>query len=405
MLTRYKYRGLTATGETQEGVITAASQPAVLEYLAEQDLLPLKIETESRRQGLSMWGFFKGKHYDDLIAFTKNLATLYRAGIPLLRSLSIIKVGPPDSAFNAAIDQIRMGVQSGRTLSSAIAEYDDIFPSFYSVSIAAGEESGKLEEVLDQLSGTLTSELDLTRQIKSGVRYPAMVILALLAALVVMLTFVIPKFITFYSSFDAELPIFTRLLIGASKMFSQYWAAILGGTVAAAAVFKKLLANDKFRLKLDTFMLKIPVIGDLIIKGNVARFALMFRLLLRSGIPMVRALDILKDTVKNSAISLQVGRIKELLELGRANELLNSKIEHFPDLSLRMIAIGLESGSLDTMLHELGNHFAKEVRFMSAQLTSILEPILTVVMGGFVLVLALAIFLPMWNLIKVFGGN
>ena len=405
MLTRYKYRGLTADGETHEGVITAASEPAVLEYLAEQDLLPLKIESVGRRQGFSIWGFFKGKHYDELIAFTKNLATLYRAGIPLLRALSIVKVGPPDSTFNAALDQIRMGVQSGRTLSSAIAEFDDIFPNFYSVSIAAGEESGKLEEVLDQLSETLIRELELTRQIKSGVRYPVMVIVALVAAMVVMLTFVVPKFAAFYSSFDAELPIFTRLLIGTSEIFARYWAILLGATISAAFVFKKLLANEQFRLKLDRFMLKIPVIGELIIKGNVARFALMFRLLLRSGIPMVRGLEILKDTVKNTAIAHQVGRMKELLELGRANELLNSKIEHFPDLSLRMMAIGLESGSLDTMLHELGNHYSKEVRFMSAQLTSILEPILTVVMGGFVLVLALAIFLPMWNLIKVLGGN
>jgi MSHA biogenesis protein MshG len=405
MLTRYKYRGLNADGKSQEGVITAASEPAVLEYMAEQDLIPLKIETEKRAQGLSMWGFFRGQHYDDLISFTKNLATLYRAGIPLLRALTIVKVGPPESRFNAALDQIRLGVQSGRTLSSAIAEHDDIFPTFYSVSIAAGEESGKLEEILEQLSDTLRRELDLTRQIKSGVRYPAMVVVALVAAMVVMLTFVVPKFMAFYSSFGAELPIATRLLIGTSELFSKYWIPMLAGLIGGAFIFNKLLANPKFRLKLDRLMLKIPVVGDLIIKGNVARFALMFQLLLHSGLPMIRSLEVLRDTVKNTAIAIQVGRIKELLELGRGGELLNSNIEYFPDLSLRMMAIGLESGSLDTMLRELGDHFSKEVRYMSQQLTAILEPLLTVVMGGFILVLALAIFLPMWNLIKVFGAH
>jgi type II secretory pathway component PulF len=152
-------------------------------------------------------------------------------------------------------------------------------------------------------------------------------------------------------------------------------------------------------------MLRIPVIGDLIIKGNVARFALMFRTLIKSGLPLVRSLDILVQTIKNTAIAAELAELREILKTGRDAELINMERRYLPDLALHMISIGLESGSLETMLRELGDHYGKEVRYTSRQLTSLLEPLLTLVMGVFVLMLALAIFLPMWNLIQVFKGQ
>lgn len=404
MSDQYKYRGLAPDGGTHEGTITASNEEAVLEFLRDQQLIPIRVESIERRTGLSMWGFFRSRQYEDLIAFTNTLRTLYRAGVPLLRALSVIRVGSASNPFNEAIERIRLSVQSGRTLSGAVAEHSSLFPNIYSVSIAAGEESGKLDDVLDQLSSVLREELDLTRQIKAGVRYPVMVICAIMAAFLVLMTFVVPRFVAFYSAFDAELPIVTRLLIGTSELFSEYWPIGLGLIVAGAVALRKAALYPPTRAIIDRWMLRIPIIGDLIIKGSVARFALMFRTLLRSGLPLVRSLDILVLTIKNSAIAAELAELRDLLQSGRDAELLDMKHRYLPDLALHMMSIGLESGSLDTMLHELGGHFSKEVRYTSRQLTALLEPILTLVMGIFVLLLALAIFLPMWNLIQVFRG-
>ncbi len=402
---QYKYRGLASDGQTHEGVITATSEEAVIEFLRDQQLTPIRVNAASRRSGLSMWGFFRSRQYEELIAFTNTLRTLYRAGVPLLRALSVIRVGSGTNPFNQAINRIRLSVQSGHTLSGAIAEHRSIFPPIYSVSIAAGEESGKLDDVLDQLGTVLREELELTRQIKAGIRYPVMVICAIVAAFIVLLAFVVPRFVAFYSAFDAELPIFTRLLIGTSELFSSYWPIGLGLLVAGTLGIRKAALYPLTRAVMDRWMLGIPIIGDLIVKGSVARFALMFRTLLRSGLPLVRSLDILIQTIKNSAIAAEVSELRDLLQSGRDAELLDMKKTYMPDLALHMMSIGLESGSLDTLLKELGDHYGKEVRHTSRQLTALLEPLLTLIMGVFVLLLALAIFLPMWNLIQVFKGQ
>lgn len=402
---QYKYRGVAGDGQTHRGTISASSEQAVLEFLQDQQLTPIRVEPIERRTGLSVWGFFRTRQYEDLISFTNTLRTLYRAGVPLLRALAVIRVGSGANPFNEAIEEIRLSVQSGRTLSGAIADHSSIFPPIYSLSVAAGEESGKLDEVLEQLGSVLREELEITRQIKAGVRYPVMVVGAIIAAFVVLLTFVVPRFVAFYAAFDAELPIFTRLLIGTSNLFAEYWPIGLGLLVVGVIGLRKAALYRPTRVVMDRWMLRIPIIGDLIIKGAVARFALMFRTLLRSGLPLVRSLDILVQTIKNSAIAAELDDLKETLQTGRDAELLDMKRKYLPDLALQMIAIGLESGSLDTMLHELGDHYSKEVRYTSRQLTALLEPILTLVMGVFVLMLALAIFLPMWNLIQVFKGH
>ncbi len=401
---QYKFQAISDDGRTEDGVLTAESTQQVLDHLAEQHLIPISVKAVKATAPFSFWGFFGGVPYEDLIMFTNNLCTLYKAGIPLLRALSIIKVGASGNRFNYAISQIRLSLQSGRQLSVAMSEFDDLFPRFYIASVAAGEESGKLDEILEELADMLERELELTRQIKSGIRYPTMVVLALIVAFIIMMTFVVPKFVEFFSAFNAELPITTRMLIATSDFLEAYWPVLVGLVIVGAFTFRKLSKHEKSRFAIDGALLKLPIIGGLIIKGNVARFSLMFRILIQSGLPIVKSLEILTGSVKNSVIAHEIVRLRILFAEGKDNRLTSEEFVCFPDLALQMISIGLESGSLERMLGEVGRHYSQEVHYTSSHLTSILEPILTVGMGGFVLILALSIFLPMWNLIKVFNG-
>ena len=402
---RYKYRATSEQGLIQKGVVNADTAEQALDYLVQQRLTPIIVSRMNQTSGFSIWGFFRGRLYEDLIMFTANLNTLYGAGIPLLQSLSKIRIGPAGSRFNDAISQIRLSLQSGKSLSRAMGEFDDIFPKFYVASVAAGEESGKLEEILEQLASMLEKELELTRQIKSGVRYPLFVVVAIAVAFVVVMTYVVPKFIEFYGSFNAELPVFTRGLIALSDILRQYWVAILAAVVGGGIAFIRLTMNARAKLVIDRHLLKVPILGKLIIKGNVARFSMMFAILMRSGLPIIKSLDILKESVKNNAIGLEVHKIEQLFREGRDSRLVAGGFKYFPDMALQMMAVGLESGKLENMLDQVGLHYAKEVQYVSRHLTAILEPVLTVVLGVFVLILALSIFLPMWNLIQVFTGR
>ncbi len=399
---QYRYRAVALDGRIEKGAMSAESNEQVLEYLAEHALTPINITHSAQKKQFSFFGFFRGVDYENLILFTNSLATMTRAGIPLLRALKLIKIGPPNGKFNQAIHQIRYSLQSGKSLSGAMSEYEELFSKVYISSITAGEESGQLEGILDELAIILEQEMELTRQIKSGIRYPLLVIGTLAIAFIVLMGFVVPRFMEFYGAFGASLPLPTRIMINTSDFITGYWYVVLAFAGLVFVGFKKLVSNPDGKLWVDRRILKIPVLGQLIIKGNVARFSLMFRILFKAGLPIVKALEILADGVKNSQISKEVNHMGRLLREGRDASINKGEVEFFPEAALQMVSIGLESGSLEKMLGELGNHYSKEVQYTSRHLTAILEPILTFVLGGFVLLLALAILLPMWNLIKVF---
>jgi len=405
MPTQYKYKAIDNNGSSIKGLMTADDSSQVAEYLSEHELIPINIQSIKERPSFSLKKLFKKNNYEDLIVFTSNLATMYRAGIPLLRALSIIKIGPDNSSFNKAIREIRLSIQEGKSLSQAMADYQDIFPRVYINSIAAGEESGKLEDILDELITMLEKEMEITRLIKSGLRYPIIVLGVIGLAVIVLMSYVIPKFIDFYASFNAQLPLPTRIIIKTSTFFTNYWWALIILVVVIGFAIKKILSTEKGKLFFDRLFLKLPIFGNLIIKGNIARFSLMFKILFKSGLPIIKSLEILRYSVKNSVISLEIEKLEELFRKGSESDITQEHFEFFPDLSRQMMSIGLESGSLEKMLQEVGNHYSKEVHYISKHLTAILEPILTIIIGVFVLILALAIFLPMWNLIKVFNAG
>jgi type II secretory pathway component PulF len=402
---QYKYRAVSDDGRIHAGAISATGAVSVEEFLSAHGLHPIRIEPLKKKSAVSCFGFFSPARYENLIMFTSAFATLYRAGVPLLRALAIIRIGRPGSRFNQAIDGMSASIESGKPLSEAMSEHEDIFPKVYAAGVAAGEESGKLDKTLDNLASALEKEMELTRQVRIATRYPLIVMLVITAALVILMTFVIPRFVDFYGSFGVQLPVSTRILITVSDLITHWWPVILAATAVTGLGFYKLLTTKTGRLWFDRQVGRFPVIGDIVVKGNVARFALMFRILFGSGIPVVKSLDIVAPIVKNTAVSMEIRKLSELFRRGGNIDVNTEEFRLLPDLALNMMAVGMESGSIDRVMKELGNHFSQEVLYRSRQLTSVLEPILTLVLGAFVLIIALAVFLPMWSLIQVFHGG
>ena len=404
MPSQYKYQAVTEAGFTRTGVVSAQTSQQVEEFLAAQSLMPVKITPVRRVRAGSLFSIFQGSEYERLIAFTNQIATLHRSGIPLLRALNLIKIPSSGDRFNFVIEQIRSAVQSGKLLSEAMAQHPEIFNPVYVAGVMAGEESGKLEQTLDELSAMLEQEMEISRHLKTATRYPMIVVGVIILAIVIVMTFVIPKFVAFYGVFNANLPLATRVLIYSSELVVRYWPVALGALIAFGFASRYFLSRPSGREWFDRQLLKLPIFGDIIIKSNVARFSLIFRILFRSGVPLVKSIDLLTSTVKNAAIVAEVRRLQDLFRKGQELSTRVGQFVYFPEMALQLMAVGLESGSLDRMLEEVGLHYSKEVQYRARHLTSILEPLLTLVLGAFVLLLALAIFLPMWNLIKVFRG-
>jgi len=402
---KFKYQAISTVGTISRGEITAVDDLHVEEFLSEQDLRPISITRIKKHRPLALFGFFNSHDTEDLIMVTNGLATMQRAGVPLIKALGLLRVGSKNDRLNEALEHIRLDVQGGRPLSEAMAEYESLFSPVYTAAVSAGEESGQLEQTLNQLSDVLETEMELNRQVRMAMRYPMIVVTIIMAAFLVLMTFVIPKFVDFFSAFGAELPLPTRILIGASTFFTSYWYVMVAIAGVGIYSFRRLISTVKGRLWFDRQLLKLPAIGNIIAKGNIARFALMFRILFNAGIPLVRTLEILTLVVKNTVISGEIRKLGELFRQGRDLGRLAGEFKVFPELALNMLSIGMESGSLDQMTKELGKHYTKDALYRSRQLTSVIEPILTIILGVFILIMALAIFLPMWGLIKVFQGG
>ncbi len=397
------YKARYPLGKSVTGEIEADSRENVLQIVSEQGLIPVSVRKRQERITLSMLlGSFGSANREKLIIFTKKLKTLHRAGIPLLRTLSIIERGADELGLKEQLKGIKRDLEAGVSLSKALSRYPKRFPSIYVNSIAAGEASGTLDEVLDQLAALVEKELMLTRQLKSALRYPSMVIVAISIAIFILMSFVIPRFADIYGKFGAALPWPTRIVIEISNFLASYWYVVIVLIIAALFGLKKYIGTEKGRLRWDAMTMKIPLMGDLIIKANIARFAAMLKILFRSGVPMNSCLKILQETTSNKVIAGEIARMADSFEKGREIGDISEQYRFFPAMALEMMEVGLESGSLETIMDELGNHYEMELDYKSRHLTAMLEPILTVAIGGMILILALAIFLPMWNLIQVF---
>jgi MSHA biogenesis protein MshG len=345
---------------------------------------------------------FKQKvEHVDILLFSKQIYTLLRAGVPIMRALAGLQESSANPAMKDLLQDVREGLDSGRELSVSLGRHPKVFTPFYISMVRVGEMTGRLEEVFIRLFDHMEFERFMKEQVKSALRYPSFVIMAMGAAMFVVNIFVIPAFAKVFKGFNSELPLMTRILLGFSDFMVNSWHILIAGIVAVMFGFTRWRATPKGRYAWDKMKLKFPIAGSIIRKATLARFARAFALASRSGVPIIQALTNVGETVDNAFIAEKITKMRDGVERGES--ILRTAIASgvFTPVVLQMIAVGEESGALDDMMQEVAEMYQSEVEYELKTLAQQIEPILITMLGVMVLVLALGIFLPIWDLGKV----
>jgi MSHA biogenesis protein MshG len=404
----FAYRGRNTAGEMVQGALEGASASAVADMLFGNGITPLEIKpvsgvvAKSRQADDDDQGLFADRiSHIDVLLFTRQIHTLLKAGVPIMRALTGLQESNVNRSMKKVLAQVRESLDSGRELSMSLARHPTVFTSFYLAMVRVGEMTGRLEEVFLRLFDHMEFERFMREQVKSALRYPSFVVIAMGLAMVVVNLFVIPQFAKVFAGFGAELPLMTRILIGFSNFMVAWWHLLLLALLGVAFGFRAWLGTTAGRYDWDKFKMEIPIAGKIVRKATLARFARSFALASRSGVPVIQAMTTVAHTVDNAYIADKVERMRDTIERGES--VLRAAIGAgvFTPVVLQMIAVGEESGALDDMMDEIASMYQSEVEYELKTLSQQIEPILIMMLGVMVLILALGIFLPIWDLGKV----
>ncbi|MCF8197359.1 MAG: type II secretion system F family protein [Sulfuritalea sp.] len=404
----FAYRGRNSAGEIEQGVLEGATAGAVADLLFGRGVTPMEIKPTTASIGGTEGGsginfkLFKQKvEHMDVLLFSRQIYTLLRAGVPIMRALAGLQESSTNSAMKDVLQDVRESLDSGRELSLSLARHPKVFTPFYLSMVRVGEMTGRLEEVFLRMFDHLAFERFMQDQVKSALRYPSFVVAAMGIAIVIVNIFVIPAFAKVFKGFGAELPLMTRILIGFSDFMLNWWHVLLLGIVGGIFAFNTWRKTTKGRYTWDRFKLNIPIAGKIVRKATLARFAASFALASRSGVPIIQALTNVAETVDNAYISDKVEKMRDGVERGESILRTSIAAGVFTPVVLQMIAVGEESGALDDMMKEVADMYQSEVEYELKTLAQQIEPILIISLGIMVLILALGIFLPLWDLGKV----
>ncbi len=404
----FAYRGRNGAGEMVQGVMDGATAGAVADLLFGSGVTPTEIKPTTAPAakpasgpGVGLALFRQKVEHIDVLLFSRQVHTLLRAGVPIMRALAGLQESSTNPAMRDVLQDVRDSLDSGREMSLSLARHPTVFTPFYLSMVRVGEMTGRLEEVFIRLFDHLAFERFMREQVKSAMRYPSFVVAAMAIAIFIVNIFVIPAFAKVFKGFGAELPLMTRLLIGFSDFMLAWWPALLVGGVVAIFGFNAWRKTTKGRYAWDRFKLNIPIAGKIIRKATLARFASSFALASRSGVPIIQALTNVAETVDNAYISDKVERMRDGVERGESILRTSISAGVFTPVVLQMIAVGEESGALDDMMKEVADMYQSEVEYDLKNLAQQIEPILIVALGVLVLILALGIFLPLWDLGRV----
>ncbi len=404
-MANFAYKGRDGSGKLVEGVLEGASAGGVADVLLGRGVTPLSIsETKARAKGggdLQINLFKPRVQHVDILLFSRQIHTLLKAGVPIMRALAGLQESATNPAMKEVIRDVRESLEAGRELSVSLARHPKVFGPFYISMVRVGEATGLLDEIFLRLFDHLEFERYMREQVKSALRYPMFVVLAMAVAIIVVNVFVIPAFAKVFEGFGAELPLMTKILLSFSNFMVTWWPAMLVGLITAVLAFRAWVATAAGRLTWESLLLRLPIAGKIVSKAAMARFARSFALSTKSGVPIMQALSNAAQTVDNSYIALKIEGMRDTVE--RGDSMLRSAIAtgFFTPVVLQMVAVGEESGALDDMMEEVGQMYQREVEYELKTLGQQIEPILIVCLGALVLVLALGIFLPMWDLGKV----
>ncbi len=404
----FAYRGRNPRGELVQGRLEGADTGAVADHLVNTGITPIDIRVvagaapAANAAPPTAGGLFQPPiTLVDLMLFSRQMYTLMKAGVPILRALAGLQESLSNPRLKTVVADLRASLDAGRELSAAMRRHSTVFSPFYVSLVRVGETTGQLEAVFLRLYEHLEFEKEVRDRIKSALRYPAFVVVAMVLALTIINIVVVPAFSKVFASFHADLPFVTRIVIAFSDFTVSYWPLMLilvAGTVAGFVFWK---ATPKGRYQWDRIKLRIPIGGKIILKATLARFARSLALALKSGVPVVQALSTVAGVVENDFIGLRIEQMRDGVERGESVLRTAAVAGIFTPVVMQMIAVGDETGELDDLMQEVAGLYEREVDYEVKTLAAQIEPILIVFLGVMVLILALAVFLPMWDLAQV----
>ena len=399
----YQYKARDKFSKVLSGVMAGESENAVIARLNQLDYVPVSIkEIESSESFLNFFDRFTTIKFSELNMFTRQLATLQKAGLPLLLSLTALKDQTSNIKFKNFIGQIGRDVEAGSSLSAAFEKFPRLFNVLYVNMIASGEASGRLDEILERLSYLGEYEEKTKQRVKAATRYPLIVVIAMLIGFFVLTTLVIPRYAQIYSSFSAQLPLPTQILLGIHYCLTHFWWLVILFVIGLSVGFRSFIHTTQGRWMWDNFKLKVPIFGPLMLKLAMSRFTRVTGTLMRSGLPLLKILDIASKSTGNVVVARAIEQIKNNITEGKGMTEPMKISGLFPPVVTQMVAVGEETGKLDQLLIHVSSYYDEEVEYMISNLTSLIEPLLIVFLGCCVLFMALGIFLPMWNLMSLF---
>lgn len=406
----YAWRGRNQRGEPIAGTIDAENEDAVADQLLASGVVPVQILARAASLAAPPQDWWQALRsppvsLEDVLMFSRQMYTLQRAGVPILRALAGLQASTAKASLVALLADLRASLDQGRELATAMARHPAVFSPFYVAMIRVGEMTGKLTEVFQRLSEHLEFELDVRARVKQALRYPVMVIGAIAIALVIINLFVLPTFANVFAGFKAELPLMTRVLLGFSAFTLRWWPLLAAAAVAGLWLLRAWLATPAGRYRWDRWKLRLPIAGPIVLKATLARFARSFALASGSGVPISQAMTVVAQTVDNAFIGQRIEQMRDGVERGESISRCAAATGVFTPVVLQMIAVGEETGELDTLLVEIAQMFERETDYAIKGLSAAIEPVLLAIIGAMVLVLALGVFLPLWNLGQAAAGR
>ena len=401
----FRYRGRRGQGELVEGTLEAMSMDAAAGQLLATGVTPVDIsETlapSAAATGFSDW--LRGGYPDitDLILFSRQMYTLLRAGVPINRAMTGLIRSCRNAVLADVLKDIQASLESGREFSAALSAHPRVFPNLYIAMVRVGENTGRLDEAMLQLAEYLEQDKDTRARVKGALRYPSFVVIAIAAAVAIINWMVIPQFRNVFARAGVDLPLPTRILIGTSDFFVAYWMYIIVAIVGTVVFCRWFIGTPGGRAFWDRAKLNLPIVGDIVFRATMARFSRAFAMSLAAGVPLIQALNVVSRAVDNEHIGERILSIRAGVERGDTLTRTAAGTGMFSPLVLQMLEVGEETGAIDTLMEEVAGFYEREVDYDIKNLSQTIEPVLIVVLAGMVLILALGIFLPMWDLAAV----
>ena len=401
----YAWKGKTTSGEIQTGELTFNSRDEAVAYLRKKRVITTSIREKPRSRGLSFKMPGRGVKTRDLVIFTRQFATMVNAGLPLVQCLDILSKQSESPIFRSVIGSVMHDVEAGSTLAESLGRRPTVYDNLFVNMVDAGEAGGILDEILSRLATYLEKAEALKRKVKSALTYPAVILSVAVGATVFMLLFIIPTFARIFADFGGELPAPTRIVMDLSNLVKGYWWAMGGAVVALITGVKRYYKTAAGRLQIDRLLLRFPILGEVLRKASIARFTRTLGTMISSGVPILTALDITARTAGNKVIELAIIATKGSIGEGETIAAPLKQSGVFPPMVVQMIAVGEETGALDKMLDKIATFYDEEVNVAVETLTSVIEPVMMVVMGVLVGGMVIAMYLPMFKLINVVAGG